>query len=62
MIRILGAFLASFAGVWLKLFSDKDYHGVEYYEAVIADGISNMVEFEEWITDHRKKAMYYCIP
>ena len=25
--------------------SDKDYHGVEYYEAVIADGISNMIEF-----------------
>ena len=33
--------------------SDKDYHGVEYYEAVIADGISNMVEFEECITDRR---------
>ena len=42
--------------------SDKDYHGVEFYEAVIADGISNMVEFEEWITDHRKKPMYYWIP
>ena len=42
--------------------SDKDYHGVEFYEAVIADGISNMVEFEEWVTDHRKKPMYYWIP
>ena len=42
--------------------SDKDYHGVEYYEAVIADGITNMVEFEEWVTDHRKKPMYYWIP
>ena len=42
--------------------SDKDYHGVEYYEAVIADGISNMVEFEEWVIEHRKKPMYYWIP
>ena len=42
--------------------SGSDFHGVEFYEAVIADGISNMVEFEEWITDHRKKPMYYWIP
>ena len=42
--------------------SGSDYHGVEFYEAVIADGISNMVEFEEWVTDHRKKPMYYWIP
>ena len=42
--------------------SDKDYHGVEYYEAVIADGISNMAEFEEWVIEHRKKPMYYWIP
>ena len=42
--------------------SDKDYHGVEYYEAVIADGISNMKYFEEWVTEHRKKPMYYWIP
>ena len=42
--------------------SGSDFHGVEFYEAVIADGISNMVEFEEWITDHRKKSMYYWIP
>ena len=42
--------------------SDKEYHGVEYYEAVIADEISDMAEFEEWVTDHRKKPMYYWIP
>lgn len=42
--------------------SDKDYHGVEYYEAVIADGINNMPEFEEWVVEHRKKPMYYWIP
>ena len=42
--------------------SDKDYHGVEYYEAVIGYGISNMKDFEEWVTEHRKKPMYYWIP
>jgi len=40
----------------------KDYHGVEYYEAVIADGISSMPEFNEWIIAHRKKPPYYWIP
>ncbi|MDE6409109.1 MAG: phosphoglycerate mutase family protein [Muribaculaceae bacterium] len=42
--------------------SDKDYHGVEYYEAVIADGISNMEDLEVWVDEHRKKPMYYWIP
>ena len=42
--------------------SDKDYHGVEYYEAVICYGISNMKDFEEWVTEHRKKPRYYWIP
>ena len=41
---------------------DKDYHGVEYYEAVIADGIDNMIEFEQWVVEHRKKPVYYWIP
>ena len=40
----------------------KDYHGVEYYEAVIADGITTMAEFEKWVTEHRKKDPYYWIP
>lgn len=39
-----------------------DYHGVEYYEAVIADGVSSMTEFESWVKEHRKKEMYYWIP
>lgn len=39
-----------------------DYHGVEYYEAVIACGIKSMAEFKEWVTEHRKKAPYYWIP
>lgn len=41
---------------------EKDYHGVEYYEAVIADGIRAMPEFEDWVMDHRKKTPYYWIP
>ncbi len=40
----------------------KDYHGVEYYEAVIADGVTTMSEFESWIKEHRKKNPYYWIP
>jgi len=40
----------------------KDFHGVEYYEAVIADGITSMPDFETWVTEHRKKAPYYWIP
>lgn len=40
----------------------KDYHGVEYYEAVIADGITTMAEFEKWVTEHRKKDSNYWIP
>lgn len=39
-----------------------DYHGVEYYEAVIADGISTLDKLADWITEHRKKPPYYWIP
>lgn len=38
------------------------YHGVEYYEAVIKDGVDNMQDFEEWVKEHRKKPVYYWIP
>ncbi|MDE6812177.1 MAG: phosphoglycerate mutase family protein [Muribaculaceae bacterium] len=41
---------------------DRDYHGVEYYEAVIADGIRDLQGFENWVVEHRKKPMYYWIP
>lgn len=41
---------------------DKDFHGVEYYEAVIADGIERFEDFEEWVLKHRKKPRYYWIP
>lgn len=39
-----------------------DYHGVEYYEAVIADGITDMKGFEQWVKAHRKQPPYYWIP
>ncbi|MCM1505234.1 MAG: phosphoglycerate mutase family protein [Muribaculum sp.] len=40
----------------------KDFHGVEYYEAVLADGVKEMSDFEFWVTEHRKKQPYYWIP
>ncbi|MDE7136813.1 MAG: phosphoglycerate mutase family protein [Muribaculaceae bacterium] len=42
--------------------ADKDYHGVEYYEAVIADNITTMPDLEIWVAEHRKKPAYYWIP
>lgn len=42
--------------------SDRDYHGVEYYEAVIADGIETLADLDKWIPEHRKKPLYYWIP
>lgn len=41
---------------------DRDYHGVEYYEAVIADNVESMNDFENWVVEHRKKPAYYWIP
>ncbi len=41
---------------------EKDYHGVEYYEAVIADGVTDMEGFEKWVSEHRNKPPYYWIP
>ena len=39
-----------------------DWHGVEYYEAVIADGIADLSGLTQWIEAHRKKPPYYWIP
>ncbi len=39
-----------------------DFHGVEYYEAVIADGVTTFSELEKWVAEHRKKPLYYWIP
>lgn len=37
-------------------------HGVEYYEAVIADGISTLADLRKWVIEHREKPQYYWIP
>lgn len=37
-------------------------HGVEYYEAVIADGVASLPELRSWLVSHRKKPPYYWIP
>lgn len=41
---------------------DADFHGVEYYEAVIADGVRTMPDFKNWVAEHRRKPFYYWIP
>lgn len=37
-------------------------HGVEYYEAVLANGITNLQELREWIKARRSKPFYYWMP
>lgn len=37
-------------------------HGVEYYEAVIANGITGLQELKEWIKERRRKPFYYWMP
>ena len=39
-----------------------DYHGVEYYEAVIADGVRSLDELDSWVENHRQKPPRYWIP
>lgn len=41
---------------------DETIHGVEYYEAVIADGVSELDGLRSWLAEHRKKPLYYWIP
>lgn len=42
--------------------ADLGYHGVEYYEAVIADGVATAQELALWVEAHRQKEPYYWIP
>lgn len=42
--------------------ADAGYHGVEYYEAVIADGVTTPDELHEWVTEHRRNPPYYWMP
>ncbi|MDE6643043.1 MAG: phosphoglycerate mutase family protein [Muribaculaceae bacterium] len=37
-------------------------HGVEYYEAVIADNIDSLDKLRTWIVEHRKNIPYYWVP
>ena len=37
-------------------------HGVEYYEAVIADGVNNLHDLKDWIKARRSKPFYYWMP
>lgn len=39
-----------------------DYHGVEYYEAVIANGVNTLDELAQWVDAHRRRPPYYWIP
>ncbi|MBD5366155.1 MAG: phosphoglycerate mutase family protein [Bacteroides sp.] len=38
------------------------FHGVEYYEAVIADGVKSVAELKDWVAAHRQRPQYYWIP
>ncbi|MBD5312389.1 MAG: phosphoglycerate mutase family protein [Bacteroides sp.] len=42
--------------------SDEYIKGVEYYEAVIADGITLLEDLRKWLEVHRRKSVYYWIP
>lgn len=42
--------------------ADRDYHGVEFYEAVIADGVSTLADLDRWVADRRARTPYYWIP
>lgn len=41
---------------------NEEIHGVEYYEAVLSDGIDNLCDLRDWIKIHRAKAPYYWMP
>lgn len=41
---------------------NEEIHGVEYYEAVIADGVTNLQELREWVNTRRTKPFYYWMP
>ncbi len=37
-------------------------HGVEYYEAVIANGVTELNALHQWIESHRSQPPYYWVP
>lgn len=42
--------------------AEYDFHGVEYYEAVMADGVTTIEALKEWTNRRRSKPAYYWIP
>ena len=42
--------------------SDESIKGVEYYEAVIAEGITELEDLRKWVARHRLQAPYYWLP
>lgn len=41
---------------------DETIHGVEYYQAVIEDGVRNMAQMREWVKINRKPGGSYWMP
>lgn len=41
---------------------NEEIHGVEYYEAAIADGIRTLPTLREWLKTRRTKPFYYWMP
>ncbi|MDE6668231.1 MAG: phosphoglycerate mutase family protein [Muribaculaceae bacterium] len=42
--------------------SDESIKGVEYYEAVIAEGVASLEDLRNWVRQHRQQPPYYWIP
>lgn len=40
----------------------KDWHGMEYYEAVISAGITTIEDLDSWISMRRQQPSYYWMP
>ncbi len=41
---------------------ESDWHGVEYYEAVISGGVRTIEAMSRWVTIHREQPPYYWMP
>lgn len=40
----------------------EEIHGVEYYEAVIVDGVTTLEQLRDWLPRRRAKKFYYWMP
>lgn len=41
---------------------DEDFHGVDYYQAVLEDKVQTLSELKTWVTNRRKSATAYWMP